>query len=269
MNLPVSRFLIARNNIRYVNSRGLLLISGFVLLLSQWEEQKRPRTAVCISLSSLTGLENLFQVSHWTASAFLLSSRNINCSSFFLFFIACPDRNKAGTTLCLLVLSCFSCHWPNLRQCDGQLRVPCFSAFTCGITAPWGKAYWANPQWSSLQERGRLEFVFLLLRYSLMAVQKGCGSLEVLKARLGGALISPELVRDDPACGRDETGRTLRTFPTQLFCDPMKNLVWPCEQWLTSHRTGWEAFTGEKFDQLAMQLVGHLLQIYFHLITAQ
>lgn len=89
-----------------------------------------------------------------------------------------------------------------------------------------------------------------------MAVQRGCGSLEVLKARLDGALTSPELVRDNPACGRDGTGRT---FPTQLFCDTMKNLVWPCEQWLTSHRTGWEAFTGEKFNQLAMQLVGYLL----------
>lgn len=250
-----------------MNSRGLLLISGFVLLLSQWEEQKRPRTAACVSLSSLTGLENLFQVFQWTASAFLLSSRNINCSSFLFFFLACPDRNKARTTtLCLPVLSCFSSHWPNPSQ-RWPPQGPMFLSFHMGYYCPTRER--ANPQWSSMQERERLERVFLLLRYSLMAVQRGCGSLEVPKARLGGALTSPELVRDDPACGRDGTGRTLRTFPTQLFCDPMKNLVWPCEQLLTSHRTEWEAFTGEKFDQLTMQFVGHLLQMYFQLITAQ
>lgn len=45
MNFPVSRFLIAGNDTRKVNMRGLFLISSFVPLVSQWTKLKRP---VCI-----------------------------------------------------------------------------------------------------------------------------------------------------------------------------------------------------------------------------
>lgn len=132
MNFPVSRFLIARNNTRKVNRRGLLLISSFVLLLSQWKKQKRP---ACIFPLFPHRFGKTFSGVSLNCQCFPAQLQKHQSSFFFSFHSLSCQRNEASASaprasVCLLLTNNFWIHWPNPRQFESRWGSHGYSALS-------------------------------------------------------------------------------------------------------------------------------------------
>lgn len=133
MNFPVSRFLIAGNNTREVNIRGLFLISSFVLLVSQWTKLKRP---VCIFPLFPHRFGKTFSGVSLNCQCFSAQPQEHQLSFFFFLFHSLPcQRNEANAAApqgssCLLPYNNFWIHWPNPSQFESQWGSQSYSALS-------------------------------------------------------------------------------------------------------------------------------------------